>query len=381
MLSLLVSCGGDEPIDPTPVTPVTPVNPPTPEKDTTAPTITVSKSTVNVISGPSLTVSGNGLKIGNDVVASWKDDKSTSCTVTITLTPTGGTAKTINSGDKLSEEGKLQVKVSDEAGNSSEAEITLTKTDSQAPAIEVKIAEKNVIAGVKIKIEGNQLFFDDQVAATWKDDYSETCTVELSIAGEKINSGDILLDAGTLVLSVTDEFQNKATAEITLTAIAVYGLENLQGRTLQIDQEVNLLEGLTFAEGLTLQKVEMVQGNDHIQIENPRAFTPEYTGSIDIIFTLTRSDGSSIEVSVNNLTVKALNYTKVAISDMDPYDILPLYGIEPIEKGDKNVYDYIDNLRIAEAMRIREMMGKYGAGGINPGEYLQLMARLNLGMR
>ena len=321
------------------------------------------------------------MKIGNDRVASWKDDKSASCTVSITFVAADGTSKTVNSGDKLSEEGKLKITVTDEAGNSSSTEITLTKTDSQAPEIEVKIAEKNVIAGVKVKIEGNQLFFDDQVAATWKDDYSENCKVELTLEGKTINSGDILLEAGKLVIAVSDDFMNETKAEITLLAEAVYGLENLQGKTLQVDQEVNLLEGLTFAEGLTLRKVEMVQANVRIEIENPRAFKPEYSGSINIIFTLTRSDGSSMEVGVNNLTVKALNYTKVSIVDMNPYDILPLYGIGPIERGDKNVYNYIDNLRIAEAMRIREMMGKYGAGNYNSEEYLRLMARLNLGMQ
>ena len=317
------------------------------------------------------------MKIGNDLVASWKDDKSASCTVSITFVAADGTSKTVNSGDKLSEEGKLKITVTDEAGNSSSTEITLTKTDSQAPEIEVKIAEKNLIAGVKVKIEGNQLFFDDQVAATWKDDYSENCKVELTLEGKTINSGDILLEAGKLVIAVSDDFMNETKAEITLLAEAVYGLENLQGKTLQVDQEVNLLEGLTFAEGLTLRKVEMVQANVRIEIENPRAFKPEYSGSINIIFTLTRSDGSSIEVGVNNLTIKSLNYTKVSIPDMDPYDILPLYGIGPIEGGDINVYDYIDNLRIAEAMRIREMMGKYGVGGVSPEEYLQMMARLN----
>ena len=237
-----------------------------------------------------------------------------------------------------------------------------------------------MVAGVKVKVEGNEFFFDDEVAASWKDDYSESCTVELSIAGEKINTGNILFDAGTLVISVADEFQNNANAEITLTAVAITGLENLQNLSLQIDQEVNLLQGLTFAEGLTLQKVEMVQGNVRIEIENPRAFKPEYSGSIDIIFTLARSDGSSIEVGVNNLTVKALDYTKVSLSDMNPYDILLMYGIGRIKDGDLNVYNYIDNLRIAEAMRIREMMGMYGAGGINPEQYMQLMSRLNFVM-
>ena len=186
-VSIAVSCGGDEPVDPTPPTPVTPVdpNPPTQEKDTTAPTITVSKSSINVISSPALTISGNELKIGNDLVASWKDDKSTTCTVTTNLTLTDGTIKTVNSGDKLEEEGKLQVKVTDEAWNTSEAEITLTKEDSQAPEISIKIQEKNVIAGVKVVVEGNQLFFDDLVAATWKDDFTENCKIEITLVPEE----------------------------------------------------------------------------------------------------------------------------------------------------------------------------------------------------
>ena len=95
-MSFVVSCGGDEPVDPTPPTPVTPVDP-TPEKDTQAPVITVSKSTVNVIAGPAVTISGSELKIGDKSVATWKDDKSTTCTVALSLTPAEGSAKTLNS--------------------------------------------------------------------------------------------------------------------------------------------------------------------------------------------------------------------------------------------------------------------------------------------
>ena len=84
-MSFVVSCGGDEPVEPTPA------------KDTKAPVITVSMSTVNVIAGPSVTVSGNELKIGDHSVASWKDDVSSSCTVALSLTPAEGTAKTLNS--------------------------------------------------------------------------------------------------------------------------------------------------------------------------------------------------------------------------------------------------------------------------------------------
>ena len=94
-VSLAVSCG-PEPVDPTPPTPVTPVDP-TPPKDTNAPTITVSASTVNVIAGPAVTISGNELKIGDDAVATWKDDKSTTCTVALSFTPTSGSLKPLNS--------------------------------------------------------------------------------------------------------------------------------------------------------------------------------------------------------------------------------------------------------------------------------------------
>lgn len=95
-LALAISCGGPEPVNPDP-DPTTPVTPVTPEKDTQAPVITVSKSTVNVIAGPAVTISGSELKIGNESVATWKDDKSATCTIALTFTPTEGTAKTLNS--------------------------------------------------------------------------------------------------------------------------------------------------------------------------------------------------------------------------------------------------------------------------------------------
>ena len=286
MLSVLVSCGGDEPIDPTPITPVTPVDP-TPTKDTTPPTITVSKSTINIISGPSLTVSGNELKIGSDLVASWKDDKSTACTVSITFVAADGTSKTVNSGDKLSEEGKLKVKVSDEAGNSSEAEITLT-------------------------------------------------------------------------------------------AVAITGLENLNNLSLQVDQEVNILEGLSIAEGLSLEKVEVEQDGQRSEITDATKYIPEVPGAISIIFTLSRTDGSTIEVKVDNLTVKGVQYQSLSITDLTPADIVPIIG--EVNYGDRNVYSYIEHLRAAEAVRVVDMMWEYGVGTHSKAEYQNLLGKLNVGM-
>lgn len=343
------------------------------------------------------------MKIGNDLVASWKDDKSTSCTVSITFVATDGTSKTVNSGDKLSEEGKLKVKVSDEAGNSSEAEITLTKTDSQAPEISIKIQEKNVIAGVKVVVDGSQLYFDDQVAATWKDDFSETCKVEISLVpdegesrainsgdtikdsgklliqvkddndnkatgeikltktdsqaptitlliqeknvitgvkvlidgnqllfneqvaaswtddftetcsaqlrldGHAINSGDVLQEAGKLVIAVSDDFKNEATAEIVLTAEAIYGLEGLKNLSLQVDNEVNLLQGITYANGVSLDKVEIEAQGNRFVVQDPNHYVPETPGTIDLIITV-NVGSKTLEFRVDSLEVKGLDY-------------------------------------------------------------------------
>ena len=123
------------------------------------------------------------------------------------------------------------------------------------------------------------------MAATWADDYSTTFTTVLTLVSEGgqskvLNSGDILFDAGKLSLTVADESNNNTTAEIPLTAIAITGLENLQNLTLQVDQEVNLLQGLTIAEGLTLSKVEIEENGERRVLPNPNAYTPEYPGVI-----------------------------------------------------------------------------------------------------
>lgn len=172
-------------------------------------------------------------------------------------------------------------------------------------------------------IQNNQLLFNEAVAATWTDDYTESCGIGLSLTSAEsaevktIASGDILSEAGTLRLTVTDEFGNSATAEIKLMAVAVFGLENLQNKQLQVDQEVNLLEGITFAEGLTLQKVEIVQEGVRTVIDNPRAYTPDYPGSIRIVLTLSKPDGSTLEAVTNNLNINPLDYHPVTLETAD----------------------------------------------------------------
>ena len=184
----------------------------------------------------------------------------------------------------------------------------------------------NVIAGPAVTISGSTLKIGDESVATWKDDKSATCTTELSIIpvgaseAKAIASGDILSEAGTLKLAVADEFDNKATTEINLTAIAVYGLENLLGKQLQVDQEANLLEGSTFAEGLTLQKIEIEQDNILAEIADPKAYTPEYPGSVNLILTIVKPDGSTLVERADGLVVNPLDYQAPQLEDVNVFE-------------------------------------------------------------
>ena len=149
---------------------------------------------------------------------------------------------------------------------------------------------------------------------------------------------------------------------------------------MQVDEAVNLLLGITFAEGLTLQKVEYEKDGEIALVPNPESFVPEYPGTICIILTLERIDGSTIEVRVDQLTVKGLSYNSMSISDIKPEDILPIINQVNPEAGDTRAYERIEHIRIAEATRIRDMMWEYGAGDHSSEEYKALMSRLNTGM-
>ena len=201
----------------------------------------------NVIAGLPVTVSGSDLKIGDAQAASWKDETSQSCKVEITFTPAGGSSKTITSGEKIAEAGKLTVKVTDDAGNSSSKEITLTTIDSVPPEISVAIEEINVVAGLAVTIDGGQLKIGEEPVASWKDDYSEECEIKLFFATEgaeeqAVEPGSALSNAGTLTLTVTDSQGNESTSEIALTSVAVTGLEALKDSGFQVDSKASLLD-------------------------------------------------------------------------------------------------------------------------------------------
>ena len=103
--------------------------------------------------------------------------------------------------------------------------------------------------------------------------------------------------------------------------MAVYGLENLAQLKITVDQEVNLLQGVTFAEGITLNKVEVVKEGVRTEIPNPKVFSAEIPCTVDIILTLSKPDGSTMEVvGAENLTVNAMEYNAIVPQEANIYE-------------------------------------------------------------
>ena len=277
--------------------------------DSGAPVITLEITEYNVIAGVKVSIQGSQLLFDDKTAASWKDDFTAECSVSLLFKDSTGSEAEVKDGTTLSEAGILTLTVTDEAGNAASAGITLTRVDSGAPDITLEITEYNVIAGVKASVQGSQLLFDEKVAASWKDDFSAECSVALlfkNTAGTEaeVKDGATLSEAGILTLTVTDEAGNAASKDINLTAVAIYGLEALQQLSLQVDQETDLLAGLTVAEGLTLTKVEIEQDGIRTEIPAPYRYTPEFPGKCSIIFTMKDKNGKESEIKVDNLEIK-----------------------------------------------------------------------------
>ena len=342
-------------------------------KDVTPPTITLNAAKVDVTWGKPVRISGSILYIGDKAVASWSDETSKECAVELSFNGTD-----VASWTMLSEDGTLVMSVKDEAGNVRKVDIQLDVVKG-SPQITLKTSEMNIFGGVQVNVSDNQLLLWDSVVATWKDDNLESCKASLKFNWTEIKSGDTLNEAWTLILSITNKYEKAANATITLTNDAIFGLEKLQKSTMQVDQEVDLLKWLAFADGVSLVKTEIEINGKTYTISDPHHYTPEYPwNNISIIFTLEWRNSHSSQITVNNITISPLEYKSISISHLKPSDILPIIG--QIDGWDKKCYEHIEHLRVAEATKIRDMMREYGAGSHSAEQYQQLMSRLNTGM-
>ena len=250
--------------------------------------------------------------------------------------------------------------------------------DTTPPTINVSKSSVDISWWKEIRINGNQLYIWNEVVASWSDNKTKNCSVLLSINWKTVTSWITISEEWTLTIKVSDEAWNIKSADIKLNNAAEHDiswLENLNDLNMQVNQEVNLLDWVIFGNGASLEKVEIEIDWQKVEVTDPYHYIPAYPWVCNIIITVKDKNGKSTEYKVDNLTIKALDYKSMEITNINPETLMP-----KVEVWDKDVYKHIEHLRIPESTVITDMMWKYGAGNHSPEEYQQLMMRLNTGM-
>lgn len=291
--SILTACSSDEPENP---------------RDTVAPTVNVSQHDVDISWWKQIRVSWNQLYIWDILVASWTDNVTKNCKVELSLN-----WKTISSWTTVSEEWYLTVKVSDDAGNTKTIDIKLNVIQN-APSIAVNKYDVNVFWWVTVNVSNNQLLFWNEVVATRTDEDLWSCQYKLNFNWHEIKAWDVINESWKFTLSVTNKLWKSSVVEINITNDAIYGLENLRQALLKVDQEINLLNWLTFAEWAELVKTEVEIDGKRSVIADPSHYIPEYPWVCNIIFTVKWKNGNTAECRVDNLTINALDYNAPTIN-------------------------------------------------------------------
>ena len=255
--------------------------------------------------------------------------------------------------------------------------------DSIAPTIEINKNEIDITWWKEIKISGNQLYIWDILVASRSDNKSKNCKVELSLNWKSITSWTTISEEWTLTIKISDEAGNTKNANIKLNITAeqdISWLENIKNLNMQVDQEINILNWITFGNWAELIKTEIELEWEKTEISEPQHYTPEYPWECSIILSIKCKNWEINEYKVDNLTIKPLEYKTIEIINIKPEEILPIVWRDKIQTWDKDVYKHIEHLHIAECTKVRDMMREYGAGDHTPEEYQKLMNRLNTGM-
>lgn len=197
-----------------------------------APEVTVHKEKVDILEGKEISIDGNQVLIGDEVVASWEDDNTEKCTITLKLND-----KDIKSGITLKEKGTLSILVKDGEGLSSSATITLVINEG-SPEVTILLTEVDVTKGKTISRKGDELLMGDEAVVSWKDDNTSNCTLSLKLNDEDIKLGSAIRTAGTLEITVTDKDKKTSTVNIKLTV-------NNEAPVITLKQtEVNVFGGV-----------------------------------------------------------------------------------------------------------------------------------------
>ena len=283
-------------------------------EDLTPPTID-AKSSIDISWWEQVRISGNQLYIWNNMVASWHDDVSATCTAYVTLKWNNIVWKPLN------ESCTVNLKVTDEAGNPANASINVNMLNN-APIITAK-SSVNIFWWEKITISNNQLFLWDEEIASRSDDKTQNCTVLVKFNDKEVKSWETINPTGKndkISITVTDDKGKYDSKEINVTNDTIKWLESLKNLNMQVDQEVDLLKWISMADWIELVKVEVEIDKKRYEIADPHHYTPEYPWTCNIIFTVKLKSWETREVKPeNSLTIKALEYNPITPQEANIY--------------------------------------------------------------
>jgi len=266
-IALLSACshdttGGDSPYNPA--------------NDTHAPVIKVFYSNVDITGVEQITISNSQLHIGSLLVASWTDNATQNCTVSMKID-----GNEVSSGTAPIVSGALTLTVTDAVGNASTATITLVLKEVH-PDITVYMTEVNVYGGVRLSIRTNQLSIGGETVMAWNDRYDNNCTVTVTQDDRTLVDGDTLSEPGTLIVTITNRQGKSSSAEIILVSKAPYvhiAITNLKpGEILPIVDQVEIgdkrcydhIEHLRLAEATRIRDMMWEYGAGNYSVDEYR---------------------------------------------------------------------------------------------------------------
>ena len=88
--------------------------------------------------------------------------------------------------------------------------------DTTPPTINLLSSSTDITWGKEVRISGNQLYIWSTLIASWSDETTKNCKVELSINWKPVTSWTTISEEWTLTIKVTDAAGNTKNASLTL---------------------------------------------------------------------------------------------------------------------------------------------------------------------
>ena len=261
----------------------------------------------------------------------------------------------------------------------SEGTATITDTADGKKADCTVAVVKAAVAVTEIKLDKTELTLyegaEESLTVTLLPEEAKTNTITWSSSNTSIatvESGKVkAIGKGTAKITASAGGKSVSCSVEVLRPVSGIKLDKTS-LEMYLEKSETLTASIVPEDATPREEIKWSSSNTDVAIVDGGKVTAVSMGNAVIMASL---EGFKAECTV---TVKGVEYAAVAITDLKPVEILPVIG--QVTVGDKDVYNHIEHLRLAEATRIRDMMWEYGAGQHSKEAYQQLMGRLVIGM-